>query len=65
MIDAAAIFPLDAASHWGYEEENRQPKRFSPLQFTFPPGKPRKIQCSAVGGTFHFLVVNCSISILI
>jgi len=24
MIDAAAIFPLDAASHCGYEEENKE-----------------------------------------
>lgn len=47
MIDAAAIFPLDAASHCGSEEENREAKHPHRLLLTFPWGKPLKM-CPSV-----------------
>lgn len=67
MIDAAAIFPLDAASHCGYEEENKETSgtflttstHFSPL------GKPLYTRHSVCESTLYFSVVNCSVSGLI
>lgn len=47
MIDAAAIFPLDAASHCGYEEENREKRNISHHFYSlFPEVSPSK--CVAV-----------------
>lgn len=37
MIDAAAIFPLDAASHCGYEEENREKRNISHDFYSLSP----------------------------
>lgn len=62
MIDAAAIFPLDAASHCGYEEENREKrKHFSRLLLTFPLGKPLEACHRACESTLKFRVVNCCV----
>lgn len=45
MIDAAAIFPLDVASHCGYEEENRDKLNISHVfNSLFPLGKPLQIR---------------------
>lgn len=62
MIDAAAIFPLDAASHCGYEEENRDKQNVSrDFGSLFPLGKQlvsRRRGCERTG---CFKVVNCFI----
>ncbi len=58
MIDAAAIFPLDAASHCGYEEENRDKRNISHDFYSlFPVGKLLKIGHSVCEFTLYFQVV--------
>lgn len=58
MIDAAAIFPLDAASHCGYEEENRDKRNISHEFYSlFSVGKPLKMCHCVCEFTLYFKVV--------
>lgn len=55
--DAAAIFPLDAASHCGKEEQNSQAKHYWRLTLTFTTGKSLKTCPSINVNKLHFFKV--------